>query len=87
MVTVASVEKGSICDKLGIRAGDSLVAINAHEIYDILDYRFHLCEKKIKLTVLEKLTAPLPGRLRYFNTSGHLNSWEYFPGSQAVTYF
>ena len=52
MVTVASVEKGSICDKLGIRAGDSLVAINAHEIYDILDYRFHLCEKKIKLTVL-----------------------------------
>ena len=42
---------------------------------------------KIKLTVLEKLTAPLPGRLRYFNTSGHLNNWEYFPGSQAVTYF
>ena len=52
MVTIASVEAGSVCDKLGLRAGDSLVAINSHEIYDILDYRFHLCEKKIKLTVL-----------------------------------
>lgn len=52
MVTIASVETGSICDKLGLRAGDILVAINSHEIYDILDYRFHLCEKKIKLTIL-----------------------------------
>lgn len=52
MVTIASVEAGSVCDKLGLRAGDSLVAINSHEIYDILDYRFHLCEKKIKLTVV-----------------------------------
>ena len=52
MVTIASVEAGSVCDKLGLRAGDSLMAINSHEIYDILDYRFHLCEKKIKLTVI-----------------------------------
>ena len=51
MVTISSVEKGSVCDKLGITAGDVLVAINSNEIYDILDYRFHLCEKKIKLTV------------------------------------
>lgn len=48
---IASVERGSICDRLGIRAGDGLISINSHEIYDILDYRFHLCEKKIKLTV------------------------------------
>ena len=52
MVTISSVEKGSVCEKLGIAAGDVLVAVNSHEIYDILDYRFHLCEKKIKLTVL-----------------------------------
>ena len=52
MVTIASVEAGSVCDKLGLRAGDSLVAINSHEVYDILDYRFHLCEKKVKLTVI-----------------------------------
>lgn len=42
---------------------------------------------KIKLTVLEKLTDPLPGKLQYFKTSGHLESWEYFPGSSTVTYF
>ena len=52
MVTISSVEKGSVCEKLGITAGDILVSINSNEIYDILDYRFHLCEKKIKLTVL-----------------------------------
>ena len=52
MVTIASVEKGSKCDKLGIREGDVLVSINSHEIYDILDYRFRLCEKKIKLSVM-----------------------------------
>lgn len=52
MVKIASVEKGSVCEKLGIRAGDSLVSINSHEIYDILDYRFRLCEKKIKLSVM-----------------------------------
>lgn len=51
MVTISSVEKGSVCEKLGITAGDILVSINSNEIYDILDYRFHLCEKKIKLTV------------------------------------
>jgi len=51
MVTIASVEKGSICEKLGIRAGDILVSINSYEIFDILDYRFRLCEKKIKLSV------------------------------------
>ena len=42
---------------------------------------------KIKLTVLEKLTAPLPGKLHYFKSSGHIDAWEYFPGSPAVTYF
>lgn len=52
MVLIASVEKGSICDRCGIRAGDSLVSINSHEIYDILDYRFHLAERKIKLTYM-----------------------------------
>ncbi len=52
MVLIASVETGSVCDRCGIRAGDSLVSINSHEIFDILDYRFHLTERKIKLTYL-----------------------------------
>ena len=42
---------------------------------------------KIKLTVLEKLTAPLPGKLRYFKSSGRIETWEYFPGSSVATCF
>ena len=43
---------------------------------------------KIKLNLLEKLPAPLPPvPAEYRITSGHLDSWEYYPGSMAVTYF
>lgn len=43
---------------------------------------------KIKLTVLEKLPAPIPlPAAEYFITSGHIGRWEYYPGSPAVTYF
>lgn len=42
---------------------------------------------KVKLTVLERLNEPIPPRLSYFQTEGHLEKWEYFPGSTAVTYF
>lgn len=42
---------------------------------------------KIKLTVLEKLAAPLPGKLRYFKSSGRIETWEYFPGSSVATCF
>lgn len=42
---------------------------------------------KIKLTVLERLSAVIPSQLRYTLTEGHLDKWEYYPGSSAVTYF
>ena len=42
---------------------------------------------KMKLTVLERLTEPIAPQLRYFVTQGHLDKWEYYPGSAAVTYF
>lgn len=42
---------------------------------------------KIKLNILEKLPAPLPGATEFYITSGHLDKWEYFPKSRAVTYF
>ena len=43
---------------------------------------------KLKLNILEKLpTMPLPDQTEYFITSGHIDKWEYYPGSQAVTYF
>lgn len=43
---------------------------------------------KIKLNILEKLPCPLPvSAPRYFISEGHLERWEYFPGSAAVTFF
>ena len=49
MVTITEVEKGSLAEKAGLRAGDILVSIDTHPIRDILDYRFFLTEEKILL--------------------------------------
>lgn len=42
---------------------------------------------KLKLTVLEKLDEPICGQRTYFHTGTHIEKWEYYPGSSAVTYF
>jgi small subunit ribosomal protein S1 len=42
---------------------------------------------KVKLTVLEKLDAPIQTPFHYFHTAGRLEQWEYYPGSNAITYF
>lgn len=42
---------------------------------------------KVKLNILEKLPAPLLPALDHRITAGHLDIWEYYPGSTAVTYF
>lgn len=63
----------------GIQVGDSVSVL----LRAILPQKH-----KIKLTILEKLPAPLPApEMTYFITSGHISKWEYFSGSQAVTYF
>lgn len=43
---------------------------------------------KIKLTVVQNLHKPrvLP-KLNYYITGGHIEHWEYYPGSKAVTFF
>ena len=51
MVTVTEVTPRSRAAKRGIRAGDVLVAINGHEIRDVLDYRFYLAEETVLLTL------------------------------------
>lgn len=63
----------------GIQIGDSVSAF----------IRAILPEKhKVKLNIVEKLPAPLPIRTpEFFITSGHINKWEYYPGSKAVTCF
>lgn len=43
---------------------------------------------KIKLNILEILPRkPLPDPMEFRITEGHLDEWEYYPGSTAVTYF
>lgn len=45
-------------------------------------------QHKVKLNILEILpAAETTSAPRYFFTEGHLDSWEYYPGSRAVTYF
>ena len=54
MVKITQVEKGSYADRAKIKAGDVLVAINGNEINDVLDYRFYLTEKKVKLVLTDE---------------------------------
>ena len=52
MVKIEFVEKKSRAEKAGILVGDILCAINDREINDVLDYRFFLAEKEVKLALL-----------------------------------
>lgn len=48
-VSIQSVEKKSKAAKAGIKSGDILISINGNSIEDILDYRFYITEKKVKI--------------------------------------
>ena len=49
MVRITDVLPHSRAEKAGIAPEDILISINGKEIRDVLDYRFYLAEKKIKL--------------------------------------
>ena len=51
MVIISEVDKNSRAERAGIRGGDVLLSINGNEIFDVLDYRFYLTEKNIKLAL------------------------------------
>lgn len=51
MVKICGVEKGSLAQKAGILPEDYLIKINGKDINDVLDYRFHIANKKITLTI------------------------------------
>lgn len=51
MVKICGVESGSVAAKAGIQPGDYLIKINGEDISDVLDYRFHIANKKITLTL------------------------------------
>ena len=49
MVRIFDVEKNSPAQKAGILPGDFLISVNGNEICDVLDYRFYITEKKLKI--------------------------------------
>ncbi len=49
MVTITSVAGNSRAERAGLRAGDRLCSINFREIRDVLDYRFYLAERTVRL--------------------------------------
>ncbi|MBQ7114825.1 MAG: DUF512 domain-containing protein [Clostridia bacterium] len=51
-VIVEKVCPASYGEKAGISAGDELLKINNHEIFDVLDYRFYIQARKLKLELL-----------------------------------
>ena len=52
MVTITDVLPRSRAKKVGVCAGDILVSINGREINDVLDYRFHLANENVTLSLL-----------------------------------
>ncbi len=52
MVRITEIEENGRAKKVGVQPGDCLVAINANEINDVLDYRFYLTERRVTLSLL-----------------------------------
>lgn len=52
MVKIVTVDSHSRAKKAGMRENDILVSINGREINDVLDYRFHLANKKVDICVM-----------------------------------
>ena len=50
-VKISSVDKGSLCDKKKIAAGDCVITVNGNPVKDVLDYRFYLNDTKIALEI------------------------------------
>ncbi len=51
MVKITSVEQASSAYESGIRTGDVLISLNDNEINDVLDYRFYLAERIVKIVL------------------------------------
>ena len=50
-VRITDVEKGSLCARKRVHAGDVLLRINGHDVTDVLDYRFYVESEKLTLEV------------------------------------
>lgn len=50
---IASVDAGSPAERAGIRAGETLLKLNHHEIADVLDYRFFCYDPVLRVELQE----------------------------------
>lgn len=53
-VLIFGVEDPSPASSAGIVPGEHLVSINGHKISDVLDYRFYMIERRLRLEILGK---------------------------------
>ena len=53
MVKITEVEKGSLAERAGIAPDEVLISINGNEICDVLDYRFYLAERTVKIALMK----------------------------------
>ena len=52
--TISSVDPGSLAEAAGIRAGESVLKVNRHEINDVLDFKYHSEGKKVVLLLQDE---------------------------------
>lgn len=50
---ISSVKRGSLADAAGIKAGESLIAVNGNSVRDIIDLSFLLADEEVELTLLD----------------------------------
>lgn len=53
-VNILSITPGSYAQRYEIKPGEKLFAINGHEIYDVLDYRFYQADSDVELTIIDE---------------------------------
>lgn len=53
-VRISSVGEGSLAARAGISAGETLVSINGHDIFDVLDFRFYETERRLNILVADR---------------------------------
>ena len=54
---IIGVDENSVCNELGIRPGDTLVAINGQPVRDLLDYQYYDAMNDLSVTIIEQDTG------------------------------